>query len=439
MTYPSRLSNVFIATVLMAGCPSDRPVLTKAEPPNATAVKTVAVTNEQVRRTTSQPATVHAYFQADIRAKASGFVREIQADLGDFVRKGEPLAIIDIPEMRKQREVMQARLARSEAEEQRAKAGVDLAIAEVESAKAEVEQAKSEMSGAEASLAASEAEFERTDDLVRRGSLQNRMLDEALKRRDSERATRDSIESLIRSTESKVNVAAARRASAEADLRASKAETDVVRRQLDELDVMIDYATITAPFDGIVTDRKVEPGDLIGDAGDQSDREPLFVLSQISRVRVRIPVPEADAPMIDIDDPVAITFPSFKDEPTLNATVTRFAGGLDPSTRTMMVEVEVDNADRKLMPGMFGQATIELDSNIAASMLPARAIRFDETGNAYVYVIDPNRVVSRVDIITGLDDGNTIEVVSGVEAGQEVIDANLKRFADGEKVVLLDP
>ena len=125
------------------------------EPPEKSAktvpVKAVAVVPEDVRRTSTQPATVHAYFRAEVRAKVSGYVGKIHVDIGDVVEKDTPLAVIDVPEMQKQLQVIEARLTRAKAEETRAVAGVTLAKANVESAEARFSQAESELKRAEAS------------------------------------------------------------------------------------------------------------------------------------------------------------------------------------------------------------------------------------------------------------------------------------------------
>ena len=87
---------------------------------------------------------------------------------------------------------------------------------------------------------------------------------------------------------------------------------------------------------------------------------------------------------------------------------------------------------------MFGQATIELDDGIEATVLPANAVRFDEPGNAYVYTVNEDDIVNVVPIQTGNDTGNKIEIVQGLKAGQAVIDAHLKRFVDGQKVAVME-
>ncbi|MCP4510030.1 MAG: efflux RND transporter periplasmic adaptor subunit, partial [Fuerstiella sp.] len=181
------------------------------------------------------------------------------------------------------------------------------------------------------------------------------------------------------------------------------------------------YATLTAPFNGLVTKRNVSPGDLVSE---RSSGAPLFVVSQIDKVRIHISVPENDAAYVDRGDSISLVFPSFPAEEAMTVTVTRSTGSLDPGTRTMLVEAEVANTDGRLLPGMFGQASITLSTKVASNMLPARAVRFDESGNAYVYVVS-GEDVSVVPVTTGIDDGKTIEIVAGLEPGQTVIDAHL--------------
>lgn len=200
---------------------------------------------------------------------------------------------------------------------------------------------------------------------------------------------------------------------------------------------MLDYATLKAPFAGIVTQRTVDPGNLVRESSEVGSGMPLFVISQIDQVRVHIPVPEVDAPFVSRGDRVELSLPSFAGENPIEAKVTRLSGDLDPSTRTMLVEAVLPNPDMKLLPGMFGEATIELSTKSSANMLPARAVRFKESGEAYVYVVDEANKVAVVPVTVGLDDGRSIEVTSGVTAGDSVIDAHLQRFSDGDQVTLL--
>lgn len=400
-------------------------------------VKTVAVTETTVERTTVQPATVHAYYEVEIRPKVTGYVKEVNVDIGDVVTREAILATVAMPEMDMQKGVIQARITRFQSIEKQAQAGIALAQADIVSAEAKLAQAKSELNRDDASLAASEAEFARTQDLVSRQSVESRLLDEARKRRDSELANRQATQSAITSAEAEVTVAKAKLTAAQADLTTAQAETQIAERQLDELEVLMDYATLKAPFDGVITKRTVDPGALVRESDASSPSHPLFVVSKIDRVRVHVAVPESDAAAVNQGDPLTLTFPFFSDEPPMTAEVTRISHSLDASTRTMLVEAEIDNTDGKLLPGMFGQASIQTSSKVAAKILPARAIRFSETGKAYVYSVDDNDTVKVVDITTGFDEGGHIEISSGLEPNQRVIDTHLRRFSTGDKVSVL--
>lgn len=396
------------------------------------AVRTVAVTQEEVRKTTNQPATIHAFHETAIHPRVSGYLSMVNADIGDVVKVGSTLAVVAVPEMVEQREIFVAEIDRKKAEEDRARAGIELTQAGVTAAKARLEQARSELKSVDASLAAAEAEFRRTSDLVERRSLEPRILDEVRKKRDSEVARKAALTSAVGSADAEVKVAESGEAAAVADLKAAAAETNVAEQRLKELDVRLKFATITAPYDGVVTKRTAEPGALVSES---ETNPPLFVISQVDKVRVRISVPERDAAFVNPGDSVSLSFPLFSEE-GLTASISRTSGHLDSETRMMLVEALIENKDGKLIPGMFGQAQISLASS-PSSVLPARAVRFTETGDAYVYAVTDGEV-SVISITTGTDDGSTIEIVSGVKPGQKVIDAHLQRFTDGQLVNLLN-
>lgn len=427
----------FAAALLVTGCTTHSSVqLTEdAESRQVVFVKTLQVQEADVKKTTTQPATVAAFFRSEIKPMATGYVSEIRVDIGDVVTAGDVLFVIDVPEQRKQIEVLQAKVKRMLAEQERATAGITLADAQVSAAEASLEEARSDMASVEAALAAAEAEYSRTEDLVQRGSLQQRMLDEVTQKRDSQRAARQSVRSSIQSAQANVTVANAQRSAAVADLKVAEAETEIAARELEQLEVLLQYATVTAPIDGVITARNVEPGNQVTRMN-ESD-QPLMVISQMDRVRVHVPVPEVDAAWVNPGDDVTLTFPSYSDQAPIEATVTRQSGELDASTRTMLVEVELENESRMLLPGMFGQALIQLDVKTDSAQLPSRAIRFREDGQAYVYVLRPDQSVAVTTIETGADDGSLIEIISGVPVGTEVIDAHLQRFEDGQTVSVL--
>lgn len=420
-------------SLMVAGCAPGDPTLKGPESIRVTRVKTVAVAPIEVDRITQQPATVYPYFETEIRGRVGGYVTELNVDLGDYVKAGQVLARIDVPELIKQSEVLKARVRLQQSLEEVASSEVRLHEAAVESSKAKFEQSKSELGRVEAALAAAQSEFLRTEDLVQKGSLQSRVLDEVRKRRDSEAAGAASAKSLMESAKAEIVVAEAEKAAAEARLKAARAESDVASRELEEMAVRIDYAAVKAPFDGLVTDRFVNPGDLIVGESNTGDAI-LFVLSQVDKVRIQIPVPETQAPFVQPGDSVVITFPSFESEQPISTKITRVSGQLDSDSRTMIVEAEWDNSKGKFLPGMFGQAVIGMETKVATKVLPSRAVRFDESGNAFVYRLTEDNRINVIEVKTGLDTGAEIEILSGLDAGQIVVDSHLKRFQEGEIV-----
>lgn len=400
------------------------------------AVTVVAVQQETIRRTTTQPATVHAYFTAEIDARVSGYAKAVKADIGDRVARGDVLVEIDVPELEMKTAVARASVDSAAAKARRADAQVILAEANRADAEASVGEAAARIAAARAELTAAEAEYARTKQMVETGSLQERLLDESTQRRDAARANVEAAEAVVVKARSRVDVAAAAVEAARAEAAAAAATTRVAHARLDEARVMLGFARVAAPFDGVVTHRSVDPGDLVRAATD-APHAPLFVVKQIDRTRIRTSVPELDAPLVDVGDEVVVKLSSAALAP-VRGKVTRTGGSLDPSTRTMTVEVEADNAGGKLLPGMYGEATIVLHENAGARTLPASAVRFSETGDSFVYAVDESGAVEVVPVVLGYDDGTRIEVLSPLAAGRRVVDAHLKRFRDGDRVRVLE-
>ncbi|MEM7474974.1 MAG: efflux RND transporter periplasmic adaptor subunit [Planctomycetota bacterium] len=421
------------ALVLAFGCKPAATVTKKDEGDKPVRVRTVSLVQTDIERSCVQPATILPFYETEIRSRLSGYVEEVLVDIGDVVEVGQVLARLSVPEMEKRIGASESQVALLKSKELEAEAQVSLAKATVKAASAKLEQARAELLEEEASLAAADAELSRTKDLVQRGSLQQRLLDEAQKKRDSAQASQSAVLSAVQSAEAEVAVAQAAEAGAQAAIVSAKASTSVAVMQLEEQMVLLSYAELKSPFAGVVTERHVSVGDLMRgtlEAGSAT----LFVLHQTNKVRIHVPIPENHAPFVQPGDKLTITFPAFASEPPLEVAVTRVSSSLDASTRTVTAEAEVENPEGKWLPGMFGEATVGLETNVATNMLPARAVRFDEQGKAFVYLVDANNSVTIAEVQTGMDTGNEIEILSGVDLGQTVIGPHLARFTEGQIV-----
>jgi RND family efflux transporter MFP subunit len=454
LTIRMTLAAVFVPmtlAVLCCGCQSESGAQTDAAQLQSEELVRVKVVrhqnkNKKLERTTTQPATLHAYYQAELFAKVSGYLKELKVDIGDPVETGDVLGTIDIPEMDKARERQEATICRLKTEEKRSQAGIDLAKANVQATEASRDQAKADIDKTNAQLTADRAEFVRVQELVSTKSIAGRLLDEARKKLESSQASKISAQAAFDSAVANVSVANSKQAVAEAELDASKSATDVAGKQLEEMDALMAYATLKSPFKGVVVQRNVDPGDLVRNIQTASNNRsrPLFVIAQLDKIRVRIAIPENEVPWTDVGDTVTLQMRAIP-ERTFSGKISRVARALDESTRTMLVEVDLPNPEKILIPGMYCEATIILEKKSDALMLPAGAVRYalmlpagalpyKKTDVSFVYVVDSGGTIRIQEVTTGLDDGKQIEITGGLDENDRVVGSMIGRLQAGQKV-----
>jgi len=310
-------ASVLVAANL-AACQDSNPIPPTEENATSESSGKPAAPDEQAQAptTVAAPATIEAFFTTDLYAKNAGFVSQINNDIGDHVKKGQVLAIIYDPEL-------QAQYNTARASEGQARATIGVA--------------KSELAGTEADLALQRVTLQRLRTLFAGRAATAQTVDEAQAKEDMSRATVEKWKAKI--------------ALAEADLQAAKAEAE-------RYQTLLGYNKIVAPFDGVVTRRLLNPGDLV-QAATSPRTAPLFTCQKIDVVRVFAFVPESSASAIGpgtraevkLYDPAG---------PTIKGAVTRIAKALDPSTRTMRVEIDLPNSDEKLRPGSYARVTFEI-------------------------------------------------------------------------------
>lgn len=427
------------AGCLSGGCSEVGRVEESRPAESITRVEVVRPQRKEIQHTVTQPATVHPYHQADIVAKVAGYFEAVYVDIGDEVEEGQPLAKLTIPEMEKQRDQAVARQQRLAAERERATAAAEVAAAQKSAAEAEVEEALSDVEQVVARLVAEKADLDRVQGLVQKQAATLAMLDEAQSAHDVSVATKVAAEAAVRSAEARLQIAIAEQRAAEAEIATARARLDESGKEVEEIDTMLGYATLRAPFDGVITSRQVDPGDFVSGSptGGESQR-PLFHVDQQHRLRVRVAIPERDAADVNQGDPVVIACEARPGKP-IEATVTRVARRLDPSTRTMVAEIDLDNDDALLLPGMFGRATITAEVRPDALVLPASAVRMTTDGEPHVFVLTADSRISRVEVTLGADDGREIEIVSGLAGDERVVDAVVGSVEPGQRVDVIAP
>jgi RND family efflux transporter MFP subunit len=358
--------------------------------PRAAAV--VAVTRGNLASSLSVAGQFQPYQQVDLHAKVSGYIRWIKVDIGDRVRQGEVLALLEVPELQNQ---------------------VEGARAEVRHSQSDITRAESEVVGAESTYSAVHAEYTR--------------LEEASKERPG----------LI--AEQELDDARAKDQQAAAQVGVAKASLDAMQQQLgvsnatrSRLETMSGYEQIVAPFTGVVTKRYADTGTLIQAGQDNNTATlPVVQVAESDLLRLRMPVPESDVPYIQVGGDVQVKVNATGR--TFTGKIIRFSRALDTNTRTMLTEVDVPNRDLSLSPGMYAETTIQLLQKNDALILPAQAV-VQNGDQSYVLVVDATNHVEKRNVTLGIQTSNRVEITSGLQAGDNVIASGQTGYQPGEVV-----
>lgn len=466
-----------------------KPTVVAASPSTEKRDQTVKVVKP--KKATSVPisidqmATVEPYYRADLRARASGIVRRVHRDIGDRVKMGDVLIEIDVPESEQEvarAEAMilqrQQELRVSQAKLKDAQAGRDVSAATVKQRLADVDAST-------ATRDLKKRKFERFKDLAARGSVVGSVVEEE---------ERDYLSSEAGVTSSKANVEKARADFAESDSKVEAAAADielknaqivVARKELDRARAVADYGRVTAPFDGVVIRRNVDPGSFVQNATTGMS-EPLITIAKVDLVTVSARFPDSAAPHVTVGTPATVTIDDLPDV-TISAKVTRFAPSVQNADRTMRVEVDLFNGDeeeharlmslfkaggpnrptkgagdafperafvaggpknRRLLPGMSATMKLVIGGFGESFVVPSNAV-YSRSGAYYMLLVEngktrqvPVRVqmtdgrTARVAIVTKRRDssGASLDVLSDLSGNEEIIVARQLEVGDAAMV-----
>jgi RND family efflux transporter MFP subunit len=204
------------------------------------------------------------------------------------------------------------------------------------------------------------------------------------------------------------------------NLSAQQANVQAATADVAQLEQQQHYEKIVAPFDGVVTQRHVNIGDLVN-AGNSGTGAELFRVARISTMRVFVSVPEAYSQQITAGEPVQLTLTELPGD-AFTGKVVRTDHAIDLNTRTLLVEVDLPNNSGKLMPGAYGQVHFKLQSPTHPLLVPSGTVLFQAAGPQVAVVDAANRIELRK-VSIGRDLGNIVEIVSGI-AAQDAIVAN---------------
>jgi multidrug efflux pump subunit AcrA (membrane-fusion protein) len=398
--------------------------------PTATITESRAV---EVTTTTAVSQPVAAYIQAtgsfaadetsDVAPEVSGQVVSTPVDVGAFVRQGAVIAQLEDRDAR-------LRLQQAQAAEQQAQSAVRQAqerlgltsngrfdvnnIPEVRSALRQFEAADAQAKLAETNAA-------RYATLVKSGDVSQMTYDQARAQADSARAQANAAR---QNYELAMNVARQSNvgiSTAQAQLEAARSQVGLARKALSD-------TTITAPFSGHVSDRPVAAGEYVTPASK------IATILKTNPVKLRVQVPELDAARIRVGMDVEVTVDAFPDA-RFAGKVTAVNPAVELTSRAVVVEVDIENRNNQLRPGMFASARILQSEGGEGVFVSRNAVMDDQnTNSSRVFVIEGDTARLRV-VQLGEQEGNTVRIVSGVSAGEIVATTNLEQLYDGATVV----
>ena len=216
---------------------------------------------------------------------------------------------------------------------------------------------------------------------------------------------------------------------AKQDVDVAEAAFEGARHLMEQRIALRDYTKVRAPYTGTITARFADPGALIQVATSSSAGAiPLFTIMDLQTVRVYANVPQEDTPWAKVGTPAVLTVKELPGRP-FKGTVTRTTLALDPSTRSLLIEVDLPNPDQALHPGTFGELTLELQNTPDALVIPAGAL-LTHGHNKLVFIADHGKAVERK-IRTGLSDGRWVAVLEGLNGTENVVVVGKEKLTEG--------
>jgi len=328
--------------------------------PAPPSVNVVRPQRGDMTRSITLPGDLVGLYESALHAKVTGYLKSISVDKGDWVKQGQVLAEIEVPEL------------------------------------------EQKLHRARANLAVQRGTYER---LQRVWNADHRLV-------------------------------------AREDVDIAEGGFEQAKAQVEELEALVGYTHIVAPFDGVVTARYVDPGALIqasGQGGSQAEGSapakgsnvPIVSVADIDTLRVYVYVPEEETSLVKRGAPATLRLREFPSR-EFDAQVTRFATALDLSTRTMLTEVDIDNPKHELYPGMYADVTLEIARHAATLKVPASAV--GGSGKAqFVFVVRGERL-AKLPVTTGFTSEGWVEVASGLAGDESVVETITPALAEGENV-----
>jgi len=363
-----------------------------SDPSDAVSVGVTKVGRKPLERYLTVSSELVPFQEVDVYAKESGYVRDLVVDYGTRVKKGQVMAVLEIPEL-------EVQLQQDDAA--------------IRNASDQVTRAEHELNRVEAQHKVLHLQFDRLNGVAKTkpGLVAQQEVDDA---------------------QGKDLAAEAQVEASKSNLQAAESQLQAAQAKKEHDSVLFDYSKITAPFTGVVTQRYANLGTLM-QAGTSSSTQamPLVRVSQDDLFRLVIPVPESYVRYIRIGDPVKVSVPSLNRN--FPGKVTRFSVDVKEDTRTMHTEVDVPNPEHALLPGLYAEATITIERKAGALAVPLQAVNH-EGDQTNVYVVNSSSKIEDRKVVLGIQTATEAEAVSGLNEGDQVVVSDRSGLKPAEQV-----
>jgi len=421
-----------VVALALAGCGPAAVAQPQAAPAAGGALEVVQAgnpTRKTLTLTTAQPARIEALEQTPIHSKLAAYVGEVLVDYGDRVKPGQPLVKLTAPELDAELAQKRALLEQARAEIAQAEAARAATEAAVLASRALVDQAEAATLRSQADVARWKSEYARIEQLAGSGAVNRQLVDETQQKYRAAEAEQKEALSAVESAKAALVQSQSQVTKAAADVTAAQARQRVAEANVAAALAQLSYLSLNAPFAGVVTHRRVDPGHFVQPGANNSP--PLLVVARADKLRAFIAVPEAEAAYVDVGDAVTLDVQSLRGA-EFPGQVSRTGFALSEGSRSLETIVDLDNAAGKLRPGLYATARIVLQEQKDALVLPSAAV-VRQNKEAFCYRLIGGQA-TKTPIQLGIRVADEWEIAAGLTDRDLVILNKAAALKDGQPV-----
>jgi len=381
-----------VPLLFLAACGKQQDKETEAPP---APVQVTAVTQATIQRIVAGDGALFPINQASLIPKITAPVQKFYVNRGDHVKQGQLVAVLENGDL-----IAAAAESRGAVEQ----ATSNLRATEGATVPDAVVKAQTDLESAREARDNAKKVLDSREQLFKQGALAQRLVDESRLAYSQADAQFRAAQEHLRTLQSVAK---------EEQIKGAAAQVQSAKAHLDSQETQVAYSRVTSPIAGIVADRPLNVGEM-ANAG-----APLLNIVDISRIIARVNVPQGEASAVKVGQIATLTQPDSKEE--VQGKVTVVSPATDPNTTTVQVWIQMDNPGERLKPGTAMHAAIATEVYKAASVVPAAAILPGEEGGTAVLTVSPDNIAHKRTVTLGVRQGNQVQVLSGVNPGEEVV------------------